>query len=370
MYWLKNRLHTETAVDKGTTYRYKLPSVGLFSAFSIRCQAQRYAARASTTTNQLLHDAITKVELLSEGTKVLKSLRAREIKALNLFDFGQVGNWQHGEQADDYNIDTLYLLAGRHLQDKEYMFDMSKLRDPEIAITNDLTEDTAEYWKADTLEYQIFGWRAMGAPAPAPKAYFRADERTYYTTSAADAEKIVEITTGKKIRRILLMGHTVGTTTRGHIKKIELQVDEGAYSPAIIDNPMEWSWQNVLDYELNTDIVKSSYQYAAGYSYHDLLMCYPQHVEVSGYGTVDGVKIYEVQDFGNGLAYIRSDAAHPITLLSKGAGYLNSLLIGFDNHVGLQDILDTKDMGKLKLILTETAASKVVSVVVEEEVAY
>jgi len=370
MYWLRKRLHTETAVDAGTTYRYKLPEVGLFSAFSVRVQAQRYADRASTSTNQVLHDAITKVELLSEGTKVVKSMRAREIKALNLFDFRRVGDWQHGENEDDYNIDTLYLLAGRHLQDKDYLFDMSKLPDPEIAITNSLTEDTAEYWKADSLEYQIFGWRLMDAAGVYPRGYLRADERTYYTTTAADAEKIVDITTGKRIRRILVMGHTVGTTTYGHIKKMELEVDEGAYSPVVIDNIMEWSWQNVLDYGLDTKVVKCVFLKAVDEDeYCDVLMAYPQAIMVIPHlATADASA--RVTDFNNGLATIRCDIAGTHELVAHGAGYLNSVLIGFDQEPDLADMLDTAGMGKLKLILTETAASKVVSVVVEELVPY
>uniref|UniRef100_A0A6H2A1E0 Uncharacterized protein n=1 Tax=viral metagenome TaxID=1070528 RepID=A0A6H2A1E0_9ZZZZ len=369
-YWLRKRLHTESAVDANTTYRYKLPTTGLYSAFSVRCQAQRYANRASTTTNQLLHDAISKVELLSEGTKVLKSLRARELKALNLFDFRRVGDWQHGENEDDYNIDTLYLLAGRGLQDKEYMFDMARLRDPELALTNALTETTAEYWKVDTLEYQIYGWRWMGDPVPSPKGYLRADERAYYTTSAADAEKIVEITTGKRIRRLLLMGHTVGTTTYGHIKKIELEVDEGAYSPVIIDSPVEFSWQNVLDYGLDVKVVKCVYLKAVDEAeYCDLLMAYPQGVMVIPHvATADASA--RVWDFGNGLADIRCDVAYTHELVAHGAGYLNSLVIGFDKEKDLSDMLNTREMGKLKMILTETAASKVVSVVVEEEILY
>lgn len=370
MYWLKKRLHTETAVDAGTTYRYKLPTTGLFSAFSVRCQAQRYMTRASTTTNQLLHDAITKVEMLSEGTKVIKSMRAREIKALNLFDFKRVGDWQHGEMADDYNIDTLYLLAGRHLQDKEYMFDMSKLSDPELAITNALTEGTAEYWKADSLEYQIFGWRAMGEGLPVPSGYMRADERIYYTTTAENAEKIVEITPGKKIRRILFMGHTVGTTVYGHVKKMELQVDEGVYSPVIIDNPMEWCWQNVLNYNLNTKVVKNVWHYAITKDCsYDCLLCYPQAIETNPAGGT-GNYVIDILDLVSGLLTGRTGAAGQFYITAHGAGYLNSLLIGFDREPNLADMLDTAPMGKLKLILTETAASKIVSVVVEELIPY
>lgn len=371
MYWLKNRLHVKSAVDKDQTYRYKLPEIGLYSAFSIRLQAIRYANRSGAATNPMLHDDIDKVEFLSEGTKVIKSMRAREIKALNLFDFRRVGDFQHEERAGGYNMDTLYLLAGRGLYDKEYMFDMSKFRDPELAITNSLDEGTGDgQWTADSLEYQIFGWRAMGAPLPTPKGYMRADERLYYSTTSADTEKAVQITTGKKIRRLLLMGHTVGTTVYGHVKKAELQVDEGVYSPVIIPNPLEWCWQNVLDYDLDILVPKHIYLPDASINNKvDLLMCYPQAVEITQYADATGHS-ERVRSHDTGLATIVNAAAGELRILSRGAGYLNSILIGFDERPDLANMLDTKPMGVLKLILIEGGATKVVSLVVEEEILY
>lgn len=369
-YWLRKKLHTESAVDAGQTYRYKLPTSGFYSAFSVEFYAQRYATRASTTTNQLLMDAITKVEMLSEGTKVIKSMRAREMKALNLFDFKRVGDWQHGETENDYNMDHVYLLAGRHLQDKEYMFDMSRFLDPELAITNALTEDTAEYWKADSLTYVIYGWRWMGDPTPSPKGYFKADERVYYDTTADGAEKPIEITRGKKIRRLLVMGHEVGTCIDGHFDKAELMVDDGAYSPVVIDSMTYWAWQNVIDYGLDISVAKTVYVKAASeMEYVDTLMDYPQTCVVTPH--IYGSAYYgNVCDYGDGLARIIGNQAGDFDTLWKGSCYLGAILIGFDKAPDLSDMLDTTGMSKLELILTEAAADKTVSLVVEEEMLY
>lgn len=369
-YWLRKKLHTESAVDAGQTYRYKLPTTGFFSAFSVHIAATRYADRASTTTNQLLIDAITKVELISEATKVIKSMRGRELLALNLYDFGRVGEWQHGETDGDSNDVVIYFLAGRHLQDKEYMFDMSRFIDPELAITNDLTEDTAEYWDADSLEYDIYGWRWVGDPVPSPKGYMRADERVYYDTSADGAEKVIRITRGKRIRRLLVMGHEVGDTIGDHIDEMELQVNEGEYSPVTITRFSDWAWQNTLDYGLSIEVAKTVYVKSADeMEYVDTLMDFPYFMAVTPH--IYGAKYYaNVCDFGNGLARIIGSGAGDHDVLTKGAGYLGAILIGFDKEPDLSDMLNTADMSELKLIITEDAADKTVSLVVEEEVLY
>ncbi|GAI87185.1 unnamed protein product, partial [marine sediment metagenome] len=58
------------------------------------------------------------------------------------------------------------------------------------------------------------------------------------------------------------------------------------------------------------------------------------------------------------------------TLKISGVGFLTSLIIGFDKEPELEDMLDTGEMSKLALELTETADGDTVSVVVEEEILY
>ncbi|GAJ20156.1 unnamed protein product, partial [marine sediment metagenome] len=107
----------------------------------------------------MLHEGITKIEMTSEGVKVLKSMRGREMLGLNLFDFGRPCEMQDGEGVGEMSMVTFYLLAGQSLQDKKYMWDMSRFTDPEIAITNNITATDGEDWDISELEYQIFGWR-------------------------------------------------------------------------------------------------------------------------------------------------------------------------------------------------------------------
>lgn len=369
-YWLKQRLHTESKVTVGQTYRYKLPITGFYSAFSIRALVKRDATRTLPAKTAFLHEKITKIEMLMEGTKVVKSLRGRECLALNLYDFKQPNALQNSEEDGGYCMETFYLLAGRSLHDKKWMFDMSKHRDPEIAITNDVSSDASVDMDVDSLEYQIFGWRWMGDPVPSPVGYMRADERLYYDTTGAAVEKVAPISTGKRIRRLLLMGWEDAHTFYGHITKVELQVDEGAYSPVIIPNVVEWCQQNKIDYGLTIRTAAEFYNIAGGNMCDcDLCMCYPLVVHVAPYGAGKYTGLY-IWDYDNGLADVVAATAGPYEVSAKGVGYLTSILLGFDKEPDLADMLETMGMASLKLLLTESADSDTVSLVVEEEVLY
>lgn len=369
-YWLKQRLHTETKVAVDQTYRYKLPVTGFYSGFMIQVQDIRDGVRDEAGRVDFLHDRIDKIEFTTEGTKILKSFRGRECLALNLFDFKRPNEMQNSEEDDSRMIDDFFILAGRSLHDKKWMFDMSKLRDPELAITNSVDNLDGVDMDETVLEYQIFGWRWVGDPVPHPIGYMRADERLHYDTTAADVEKNVPITTGKKIRRILLMGWEPATTFYGHIKNIELQVDEGAYSPVIIPNIMAWCKQNKMEYGLDLRTKCEFYNDGSEALWDcDVQMCYPVAVHAAPYGTGE-YTVLRIWDYDSGLVDLIATKAGTYELSADGYGYLTSLLIGFDMEADLADMLDTKGMASLRLLLIETGDGDTVSMVVEEEVLY
>jgi len=368
-YWLRQRLTSVTATA-AQTWRFKLPTTGLFSAFSLRVSCIRDADRDATTLVQQLWEAIDKIEMTSEGVKVLKSMRGREMLALNLFDFGIPCEMQDGEGNDEYNMCTFYLLAGRSLQDKKYMWDMSRFTDPELAVTNSISSDDTKDWDVTELKYEVYGWRFIGEPAPIPVGYLRADERLHYDTTGANVVKELTITRGHRIRRLLVMGWEAAHTLYGHIKRMEVEVNEGEYHPVTIDNILEWCWQNKRDYKLNFDVVRYPFLYVADSNLDvDANMCYPLACMGTSYGVALDTSI-QVWGFDNGRMDIRAGDACHANLVITGVGFLTSLVIGFDKEPELEDMLDTREMSKLALELTETDSADTVSVVVEEEILY
>ncbi len=375
-YWLKRLMHTESSLASDETYRYLLPTVGLYSAFSVQVQATRYQARAELTTQDWIRDAISRIELIHSGTEVVKSMRGAEVNALNTFDFGRIPPYKHVEDDAVNCIDTLYLLAGRSLQDKEYMFDMARMPNAEIVLTNSIREDAARGFDDNTLQYKIWGWRWMGDPVPMVKGYMKANERLYYTTSADGVIKPLQIATGRRIRRILVKGWTERQSIASHFDVLELQVNEGEYSPEKHDNMMELAIQNKLDYNLDLrqqlsmydHIVNSTVQTDAFIPYHTIVQAtmYPARADHNvsascANGVIDGVIV---------LDSTGSFTGSNIEIAVDGAGYQRAVLLGFDKEKDLSDMLDTRGMGKLELEITENNASRVISVVVEEEVLY
>ena len=369
-YWLRQRLISTGAITVGQTWRFKLPTTGLFSAFSLRVEAKRDADRDDTALVPMLHEKITKIEMTSEGVKVLKSMRGRELLGLNLFDFGVPCEMQDAEQDGGYNMTTFYLLAGRSLQDKKYMWDMDKFVDPEIAVTNNLTSDDGDDWDVTSLKYQVFAWRWIGEPVPYPIGYLRADERLHYDTTGANVVKELTITRGHRIRRLQVMGWEPAHTIYGHITRMEVEVNEGEYHPVTIDNPLEWCWQNKRDYNLELETYRYPYLYVADTNLDvDACMCYPLTVQGTPYGAGVDTAI-RIWGFDNGRLDVVSDEICYGLISINGVGYLTSLIIGFDKEPELEDMLDTRDMSKLSLELTEAASGDTVSVVVEEEILY
>jgi len=251
-----------------------------------------------------------------------------------------------------------------------YMWDMSRFTDPELAVTNSISSDDTKDWDVTELKYEVYGWRFIGDPVPSPIGYLRADERLHYDTTGANVVKELTITRGHRIRRLLVMGWEAAHTIYGHIKRMEVEVNEGEYHPVTIDNPLEWCWQNKRDYDLNFDVVRYPFLYTPDTSLDvDANMCYPLACMGTAFGSGPDTTI-SVITFDNGRMDVQAADACHANLVITGVGFLTSLIIGFDKEEDLADMLDTGEMSKLALELTETDSGDTVSVVVEEEILY
>ncbi|GAH84494.1 unnamed protein product, partial [marine sediment metagenome] len=170
--------------------------------------------------------------------------------------------------------------------------------------------------------------------------------------------------------RLLVMGWEAAHTIYGHIKRMEVEINEGEAHPVTIDNVLEYCWQNKRDYNLNIEVIRYPYLYGAdAHILVDACMCYPLSVQGTMYGT-DPSEPLAIFDFNDGSLDVWPGVACYATLLIHGVGYLTSLVIGFDKEPDLEDMLETRDLSKLALELTETDTGDTVSVVVEEEILY
>ncbi|GAI66613.1 unnamed protein product, partial [marine sediment metagenome] len=133
---------------------------------------------------------------------------------------------------------------------------------------------------------------------------------------------------------------------------------------------LEWCWQNKRDYNLECEITRYPFLYGGAINHWvDANMCYPLCFNGNAFDNVP-TGVIGCRTFGNGRMEVQDSVAGHATLKISGVGFLNSLIIGFDKEPELEDMLDSREMSKLSLELTEVLADRTVSVVVEEEILY
>lgn len=366
MYMLRKRILTDSDLEDATTWKQDLPNTGSITALELVINADRHANRAVATVEPSLASCISRLEIISESTKKVISVTGPQLAFLNYLDFGRAPARVHRELADAENRLHLFLLGGRSLYDTEYGFDMAKLKNAFLNYTYDLQEGVAEYFKADTHDINVYEWMWMGSDAPKFKGYFKTRQVLAYTTTGADVVKTLPITPGLPLRRVIVRNKETDTAFGGVISDIELEVNNGEYSPAHIVTPQDWLRAQPFDYGLANQDVHQTYIVAAATD-QDVLADWSNYeaVVLQG-GSPAAAAACAVPDLTATPPDIQASVTGEANIFTVGYGYQGCLLIGFDHFVNGEDLLHTAGMGALKLYLTEVAAGDDVAVVLQE----
>ena len=356
-YMQRMRITKDTDLDDNTTWRYKMPSVGKYTAIEMRINCNRYANHADNDTAYPLEACISRVELLKAGAEPVISLTGRQLDAMNYWDLKRPNPRRCRKEAATDNALILFLLGGRGFYDKEYGFDFARLGETFLEYTYDLKEGTAEYFAASDHDISLYGWRWIGPGEPDFMGYFRSRQLSAWTTSAADALKTIEIPVGRPIRRVAVQGKTRATTIGGTVSQLELQISKGEYSPVIIKAPMDWCMAEVVEYGLHNELGGIDYLIAGAETDLPYWFSYYEHVLVQDYGYPGARDINTSFITIPARVHCATSLAGALSFSQKGWGFQKCLRIGFDHEDNLSDLLDTTGMGALDLICTEAAAS-------------
>jgi len=155
-----------------------LPHKGLLSGLEIRVWGVPGAGGAKPDV--WLHDRMKKIELIVNGSQVVKSYDARQLLAMMLYK--RTPHYSH----DMKNVqgvsceEAFYINLGRHYHDLEYMLDLSKVSDPELRIEHDFEMTGAEGWTngvamAVKPKYNVI-CHILRDPDVTPKGYIKTSE--------------------------------------------------------------------------------------------------------------------------------------------------------------------------------------------------
>jgi|GEM_PF-6137026 len=369
-YLERKRIHTESDLDDNTTWRYKMPSMGKYTAIEMRINCDRYNTRAAGGEVHPLESCISKVELLKKAGEVVISLPGQQLDAMNYWDLKKPNARRYRQEADTGNEVVLFLLGGRGFYDKEFGFDFAKLGETFLEYTYDLNEGDAEYFKASDHDIRLYGYKWLGPGEPTFRGYFRSRQLSAWTTSAEDAIKTIHIPIGRNIRRVAVQAKTRDATIGGIFSELELQANEGEFSPVLIKSPFDWCMAEVSEYGLENQV--GGIDYLVSTSEMDLpyWWSYIESLDACPYGYAGAI---DVNVHGITIpARIAAAATGAVEcmFISRGWGFQKCLRIGFDHEYDLTDILPTADLGALDLICTEAAADKAAACFYQDVVLY
>jgi len=181
------------------TYEYDLPDNGLLGSLVLYVRSTQNGGPFLTARKWRLIDYISKIELIGDGSTVIKSFDGRQALACAFHDQGGLeppSLWRHYSNTPHRQFIPLNL--GRFLFDKMHALDLSRFAQVTLKVTNDATssEFTTDI-KLDVLAYWLR--EAMGGPV----GYYREEEWKKWAPVAATTE-YSDMPTGYPIRRILL----------------------------------------------------------------------------------------------------------------------------------------------------------------------
>lgn len=185
-------------MDRNSTYKIDLPENGYLSAIQIRIGGAGQSGVFAETEKWRICDYIDKIEIIGNGSTVIKSITGNVLQALQAFDTGitSLDYWHSfAESTKRFNV---MLLFGRHMFDMEYGLDLARWDSVELRVTN---SGTSTYFKQDfSIGTLCYYWRGDFAGFT---NYIRTEEWRKWTT-VQNETKYLELPTENKIRRVVI----------------------------------------------------------------------------------------------------------------------------------------------------------------------
>jgi len=249
MYWERNFLRTAEPWDVGGTLKLDLPMGGQLGSIMVHARRAGVTDAFNAIEKWRLIDYISKVEIIANGSTIIKSLTGEALKALTFFDGGGSAPDQEFNYGGSTKRAHFMINFGRKLFDQKYGLDLSKFANVQIQLTNDgAAAQFAGAWAVDVLCYYM-----RGADVQPPAGYMRTEEWRKWTT-VADERKYLDIPTELPVRRMILQVLSgVSATKNATIQAYNVLDDIEMYLRSRVIKVMDYSlrdlwYENYFDY--------------------------------------------------------------------------------------------------------------------------
>jgi hypothetical protein len=230
---------TETSTSVTNTITKDLPETGILNMLDLQV-----AYTKAVSDDRALPDweAVTKVEVLVDGSTVVKSLSGPQIRALVWYNGGPFTGtgwfWGNGGSTDSYTGLPLYF--GRNAQDTKCGLDLSQYSNPQVKITYDTSQTsinglTFDATTTPSFKYNIAAKIFDGAPAGFMNKYVQSLQLDSYTV-AASTEHPVQIPRGYDLKGLMIEAKYLNVGWNSLVNHVKLDFDNGSWVPLDIDH--------------------------------------------------------------------------------------------------------------------------------------
>jgi hypothetical protein len=230
---------TETSTSVANTITQDLPETGILNMIDLQV-----AYTKAVSDDRALPDweAVTKVEVLVDGSTVVKSLTGAQIRALTFYNGGPFTGtawfWGNGGSTDSYTGLPLYF--GRDAKDTKCGLDLSAYSNPQIKITYNTSQTsinglTFDATTTPSFKYNIAAKIFDGAPAGYMNKYVQSLQLDSYTV-AASTEHPVQIPRGYDLKGLMIEAKYLNVGWNALVDHVKLDFDNGSWVPLDIDH--------------------------------------------------------------------------------------------------------------------------------------
>jgi len=198
MYWQREVLRNSVSMTFGQTYEYDLPKHGVLGGLALIVNSNMVSAAFATAIKWRLVDYISKIEVIKNGSTVIKSYDGSQALASAFYDNRVVpfGLWRNYLAAPHRQV--IPVNFGRYTWDKQHKLDLDRFDQVTLKVTNDAT--SSEFSTDIKLTLVAYWLREDTEPN---LGYFREEEWREWNVVASEPA-YNELPTEDQIRRILL----------------------------------------------------------------------------------------------------------------------------------------------------------------------
>ncbi|KKN06241.1 hypothetical protein LCGC14_1079240 [marine sediment metagenome] len=234
----------ETSSADGGTITIDLPEKGILSELTFQARALGAYSNDCVTP---MHAILEKIELLVDGSSVVKSLTGTQVKALDWYNGGPFSLSDDSQFAQNDNVyyHDFPLYLGRFAGDTKYGLDMGAYANPQLKVTWNTSLTTFDGMTLDahtdpTFTHSTIAKMIDGTPTGFTNMYMQSREIDTWD-NANSAQHNTEIPRGFDLWGIMHRAAYLNINPEQLINKVDLDFDNGIWNPIDMNYAQFWS---------------------------------------------------------------------------------------------------------------------------------